>query len=81
MKPYNSQVPQTDGVEENHASTAETARTLLQDCVDKAKKLIDDAIEKAKERTGQANPNACSVKVPYELIGMIIGRGGETIKD
>lgn len=55
--------------------------TLLQDCVDKAKKLIDDAIEKAKERTGQANPNACSVKVPYELIGMVIGRGGETIKD
>ena len=49
----------------------------LQDCVDKAKKLIDDAIEKAKERTG----NSCSLKVPHELIGIIIGRGGETIKD
>jgi len=53
----------------------------LQDAVDKAKKLIDDAIEKAKERTGQVNPNACTLKVPHELIGMLIGRGGETIKD
>eukprot|EP00439_Symbiodinium_sp_Y106_P067338 s1310_g11.t1 len=32
------------------------------DAVDKAKKLIDDAIEKAKERTGQVNPNACTLK-------------------
>ncbi|CAJ1436259.1 unnamed protein product [Effrenium voratum] len=53
----------------------------LQDCVDKAKKLIEDAIEKAKERTGQVNPNACTLKVPHELIGMLIGRGGETIKE
>ncbi|CAE7404088.1 Khsrp, partial [Symbiodinium pilosum] len=53
----------------------------LQDAVDKAKQLIDDAIEKAKERTGQVNPNACTLKVPHELIGMLIGRGGETIKD
>lgn len=53
----------------------------LQDCVDKAKKLIDDAIDKAKERTGQVNPNACTLKVPHELIGMLIGRGGETIKE
>ena len=49
--------------------------------MDKAKKLIEDAIEKAKEKTGQVNPNACTLKVPHELIGMLIGRGGETIKD
>lgn len=58
-----------------------TPHKSVQDCVDKAKKMIDDAIEKAKERTGGPNPNACSVKVPHELIGMLIGRGGETIKD
>ena len=52
----------------------------LQDCVDKAKKLIDDAIANAKEKSGH-NPNACTLKVPHELIGMLIGRGGETIKD
>eukprot|EP00438_Fugacium_kawagutii_P033890 Skav220979 [mRNA] locus=scaffold1541:29091:40106:+ [translate_table: standard] len=51
------------------------------DCVDKAKKLIEEAIDKAKEKTGQVNPNACTLKVPHELIGMLIGRGGETIKD
>ena len=53
----------------------------VQECVDKAKKMIDDAIEKHKERTGGPNPNGCTVKVPHELIGMLIGRGGETIKD
>ena len=48
--------------------------------MDKAKKLIDDAIANAKEKSGH-NPNACTLKVPHELIGMLIGRGGETIKD
>ncbi|CAE7393093.1 Fubp1, partial [Symbiodinium microadriaticum] len=56
------------------AKAGEPGRTVyisgLQDAVDKAKKLIDDAIEKA-----------CTLKVPHELIGMLIGRGGETIKD
>ncbi|CAE8585175.1 unnamed protein product [Polarella glacialis] len=52
-----------------------------QDCIDKAKKLIEETIDKAKEKTGGATPNACTLKVPHELIGMLIGRGGETIKE
>ena len=27
------------------------------------------------------NPNAYVMKVPHELVGMLIGKGGETIKD
>ena len=54
---------------------------LREDCVDKAQQLINDAIQQAKERTGQVNPKACTLRVPHELIGMLIGRGGETIKE
>lgn len=52
-----------------------------QECIDRAKKMIEDCIEKAKEKTGGNNPNACTLRVPHDLIGMLIGRGGETIKE
>merc|ERR1719456_2136541 len=46
--------------------------------------MIEDTLNKARERSGAGvkdNPNACTLKVPHELIGMLIGRGGETIKE
>lgn len=53
-----------------------------QDCIDRAKSMIEDTLNKAKERAGVPNnPNACTIKVPHELVGMLIGRGGETIKE
>lgn len=52
------------------------------EAIEKAKKMIEDTINKAKEtRGGTAAPNACTLKVPHDVIGMLIGRGGETIKE
>jgi len=47
------------------------------ECVDRAKRMIDETLSKA----GMNNPNAYVMKVPHELVGMLIGKGGETIKD
>uniref|UniRef100_A0A7S4SM47 RRM domain-containing protein n=1 Tax=Alexandrium monilatum TaxID=311494 RepID=A0A7S4SM47_9DINO len=51
------------------------------ECIDKAKQMIEDTLSKARERTGVNNPNAFIMKVPHELVGMLIGKGGETIKE
>jgi len=51
------------------------------ECVERARQLIDDTLGKARERGTTNNPNACVIKVPHELVGMLIGKGGETIKD
>mmetsp|Transcript_15878 Transcript_15878/g.39720 ORF Transcript_15878/g.39720 Transcript_15878/m.39720 type:complete len:1963 (+) Transcript_15878:175-6063(+) len=51
------------------------------DSVERAKQMIEDVLSKARERSGPNNPNANSMRVPHELIGMLIGRGGETIKE
>jgi len=52
-----------------------------EEVVQRAKQMIEDTLSKARERTGVNNPNANSMRVPHELIGMLIGKGGETIKD
>mmetsp|Transcript_38077 Transcript_38077/g.89156 ORF Transcript_38077/g.89156 Transcript_38077/m.89156 type:complete len:1075 (-) Transcript_38077:54-3278(-) len=49
--------------------------------VERAKQLIDDTLSKARERSGMSNPNAHVLKVPHEMVGMLIGKGGETIKE
>jgi len=48
--------------------------------VERAKQLIDDTLSKAREKSGMNNPNAHVMKVPHEMVGMLIGKGGETIK-
>eukprot|EP00927_Polykrikos_kofoidii_P016649 TRINITY_DN17534_c0_g1_i1.p1 TRINITY_DN17534_c0_g1~~TRINITY_DN17534_c0_g1_i1.p1 ORF type:complete len:1908 (-),score=371.19 TRINITY_DN17534_c0_g1_i1:105-5828(-) len=52
-----------------------------QDCIDKAKHMIEDTLGKARERFGTASPNTHVMKVQHELVGMLIGKGGETIKE
>merc|ERR1719440_1347159 len=72
-----SKTPAADGKESDRCVYLSGS----QECIDKAKQMIEDTLNKAKERGGNNNPNACTLKVPHELIGMLIGRGGETIKD
>jgi len=45
-------------------------------CLMRAKELIDETMKKSKE----FDPNTRIVRVEHEMCGMIIGRGGETIK-
>jgi len=50
-------------------------------CVEKAKAMIEDTLNKARELTGATNPNALVMKVSHELVGILIGKNGDTIKD
>ncbi|CAK0788516.1 unnamed protein product, partial [Prorocentrum cordatum] len=53
-----------------------------QACVDKAKQLIEDILKQAREISGSGtSSNACVMKVSQELVGILIGKNGETIKD
>eukprot|EP00929_Paragymnodinium_shiwhaense_P012415 TRINITY_DN1195_c0_g2_i1.p1 TRINITY_DN1195_c0_g2~~TRINITY_DN1195_c0_g2_i1.p1 ORF type:complete len:1778 (+),score=452.33 TRINITY_DN1195_c0_g2_i1:143-5476(+) len=53
----------------------------MKEAVAKAKEMIEDVLNKSKERGGSSNPNLAIMKVQHELIGLLIGKGGETIKE
>ncbi|CAE7672886.1 Khsrp [Symbiodinium sp. CCMP2592] len=53
------------------------------ECVEFAKKMIEDMLGKSREsregKDGQRKSGGRVIKVPTDMIGVLIGRGGETI--